>query len=160
MKDLKCRLPDDLWDKINVKSKAEQCSISQYVRLILQKSVGDPEFIMPVRPYRSNCGKDFDEFWQAYPRRNGVRAGKVATLALFRKIPKSDWTKVIAAATNYSASKQATEGFVRDPERFLKKDYWRDWAEKPEVESKYAEVDEIETPKILWACKDEDITPL
>jgi len=81
----------------------------------------------------------FMDFWKAYPRRHGVKVGKVATLALFKKIPKADWTKVTIAAIHYSASQQATEGFVRDPERFLKKDYWRDWVEKPKVESKYAD---------------------
>jgi len=86
---------------------------------------------------------NFDEFWQAYPRRHGVRVGKAATLALFKKIPKrSDWIKVITAAINYSASQQVIDGFARDPERFLKKDYWRDWVEKPKVESRYAEVDD------------------
>jgi len=87
--------------------------------------------------------KYFDEFWQVYPRRNGVKVGKVATMALFRKIPKSDWTEVIVAARNYSVSQQAIDGYVRDPERFLKKDYWRDWVEKPQAESKYAEVDDV-----------------
>jgi len=86
--------------------------------------------------------KNFDEFWQVYPRRNGVRVGKVATLALFKKIPEADWLDVTLAAINYSDSKQVTDGFARDPERFLKKDYWRDWVEKPKVESRYAEVDD------------------
>jgi len=86
--------------------------------------------------------KDFAEFWLVYPRRHGVRVGKVATLALFIRIPKSDWNRVITAATHYSASQQVTDGFARDPERFLKKDYWRDWVEKPKVESRYAEVDD------------------
>jgi len=84
--------------------------------------------------------KDFDEFWKEYPRRNGVRVGKVATLALFKRIPKADWAKVIIAAIHYSTSKQATEGFVRDPERFLKKDYWRDWIVVTPVD-KYAQPD-------------------
>jgi len=84
----------------------------------------------------------FQMFWNEYPRRNGVRVGKAATLALFKKIPKADWTEVTKAAIHYSTSNQVREGYVRDPERFLKKDYWRDWVEKPEVESRYAEVDD------------------
>jgi len=92
--------------------------------------------------------KDFDEFWLAYPRRHGVRVGRLATLALFRKIPEDDWTKVITAATNYSTSNQVIDGYARDPERFLKKDYWRDWLDKPKAESKYAEMgDDLDYPR-------------
>lgn len=71
----------------------------------------------------------FDEFWEAYPKRNGKRIGKEKARELFNKLLPDDQKLCILAARNYGASMRAKEGFIRDPERFLKADYWREWIE-------------------------------
>ena len=79
----------------------------------------------PLRPL-------FDLFWQAYPPRNGKRLGKVSASKLFQKLSQADQEAASKAASNYAASKAAGDGYAKDPERFLKADFWKDWLE-PEV---------------------------
>ena len=70
----------------------------------------------------------FDEFWSVYPQRNGRKVGKQAALKLFVKLDLDDRRAAWRAARNYAAA--AEQGtFVRDAQRFLKDDYWRDWLE-------------------------------
>lgn len=72
----------------------------------------------------------FEEFWKAYPANaKGRKRGKAEAFALWRSIPSSDRAALLAAAKNYAV--EETE-FVRDPERFLKKDWWREWVGPPE----------------------------
>lgn len=71
----------------------------------------------------------FEDFWKAYPKRNGNKVGKAKTLKLFVHLLNGDRELIIKAAENYAASKTAKEGFAKDPERFLKDDYWKDWIE-------------------------------
>ena len=89
---------------------------------------------------------EFEQFWKAYPvNAKGRKVGKKATLALWRKIPASDRGLLMEAATAYG--REQTE-FVRDPERFLKSDYWRDFttpAEKPVRKSRVATAEDLAT---------------
>jgi biotin operon repressor len=71
----------------------------------------------------------FDDFWKVYPKRNGNKVGKAKTLKLFMQLLNGDRELIIKVAENYAASKTAKEGFAKDPERFLKDDYWKDWIE-------------------------------
>jgi len=77
--------------------------------------------------------EDFTWFWEAYPKRNDKRVGKKATYRRWLQICKSDSSmEVFHAAQNYAQSKIArVDGKARDPERFLKDDYWRDWLDGP-----------------------------
>lgn len=65
----------------------------------------------------------FSEFWSIYPKRNGVKAGKVAAQDRFKKLNPEDVDQVIIAAKNYGIN----NGFPKDPAGFLHKDFWRDW---------------------------------
>jgi hypothetical protein len=38
------------------------------------------------------------------------------------------------AIRNYTDSKQAMDGYAKDPIRFLKKNFWRDWIDPPRKE--------------------------
>lgn len=67
---------------------------------------------------------EFDQFWTAYPKRDGRKRGKQATFGEWKKLPAKDRQDVVKAAQNY-----ASEEFIRDPERFLKKGFWRDFIE-------------------------------
>jgi hypothetical protein len=74
----------------------------------------------------------FDEFWKAYPTRNGRRVGRKATVERFAKLTPAEAAECVFAARNYAKSPQVRDGFAKDPERFLKADFWRDWLGEPE----------------------------
>ena len=65
----------------------------------------------------------FEDFWGAYPKRNGKKVGKQAAQRKFEKIPVADLDRVIANARNYGINND----YPKDPERFLKDDFWKDW---------------------------------
>lgn len=73
----------------------------------------------------------FAEFWDIYPTRNGRKVGKKTTAEAFSKISPPDVPLVIQAAKNYAADKRTSEGFAKDPHRFLQSEFWRDWLESP-----------------------------
>ena len=71
---------------------------------------------------------DFETFWILYPKRRGRKAGKTECLEWYKAhIKNGDGALLLEAVKNYSASKEAKDGFSRDPIRFLKKDFWRDF---------------------------------
>jgi len=81
----------------------------------------------------------FEQFWSHYPARNGrPKVGKQPCLLLFRELEESEQADCVQAAKHYAkASKPKSDGsFVpepRDPIRFLRQDWWRDWVEGPAV---------------------------
>jgi len=81
----------------------------------------------------------FEMFWSHYPARHGrPKCGKAPCLLLFRELEESEQADCVQAAKHYAkASKPRADGsFVpepRDPIRFLKQDWWRDWVQGPAV---------------------------
>ena len=73
-----------------------------------------------------------DSFWKIYPLRNGKKVGKENCYKLFLKLNESDREIIKVSVINYSNSKSAIEGYAKDPERFFKNDYWKEW-QKPEI---------------------------
>jgi hypothetical protein len=71
----------------------------------------------------------FEQFWNAYPKRGGKRRGKLKAFNIWKTIPAADRNLVIKAAKNYQ-----TEEYIRDPERFLASDWWRDWIDPAELQ--------------------------
>lgn len=77
----------------------------------------------------------FEQFWAAYPARNGrPKVGKGLCEAKFKELDDADQQACITAAKAYAkASKpRPDDAFVpepRDPIRFLKQDWWRDWVQ-------------------------------
>ena len=70
----------------------------------------------------------FDEFWKVYPSRNGRKLEKDESLKAFIKIRREEFENVVRAAKNYAESKDVQNGIgIRDPKRFLKNDYWKEW---------------------------------
>lgn len=71
----------------------------------------------------------FEKFWSKYPKRNGKKVGKNAALKVFNslKLSDDDFNLLIQATENYNSCE-----FVRDAERFLKNEYWKDWIDGPE----------------------------
>jgi hypothetical protein len=69
--------------------------------------------------------KLFEQFWTVYPTRNGKKVGKKSAKEKFKKLPVEDLPRVIRNAENYGINNE----FAKDPERFLKNDFWKDWDE-------------------------------
>lgn len=74
----------------------------------------------------------FAEFWAAYPKRAGLRRGRKKCVSLWRSIRASERDSVIRGAANFAKSKEAREGYARDPERWLRDQNWIDWQELPD----------------------------
>jgi hypothetical protein len=66
----------------------------------------------------------FAEWWALYPRRNGRKVGKQAAAALFAKVPVEDRELLMAATVAYAAG---CGDYPKDPQRFLAREFWRDW---------------------------------
>jgi len=65
----------------------------------------------------------FELFWEVYPKRKGKKVGKKASLKNFKKITLSNIDRVIKNAKNYGLN----NAYPKDPERFLRNDFWKDW---------------------------------
>ena len=71
----------------------------------------------------------FDQFWAAYPSRDGRKRGKGETFARWKLIDEADYPAIIEAAKHYAKDEQVKKGYAKDPVRFLKHDYWKDFVE-------------------------------
>lgn len=110
------------------------------VQLELDRLVGEGliEIVAPLRyrcvsEVRARLPRDFGfaDFWAAYPRRNGRLVGKAKALERWSKFDKDTRRLALRAAKKYARACEADETIAKDPERFLLKDYWRDWLEDP-----------------------------
>ena len=81
----------------------------------------EPETIKKT-PAINGYSEAFERWWLIYPKRDGRVRGKKNTYPLFNKILKSQYNDLKTATENYSK-----EEFIKDPERFLKNDYWKDF---------------------------------
>ena len=70
---------------------------------------------------------DFGGFWAVYPARDGRKRGKSETFEQWKKMDEKDYLSIIEAAKHYAQDEQVKRGFAKDPVRFLKRDYWRDF---------------------------------
>jgi hypothetical protein len=85
----------------------------------------------PTKETKAEYPAAFEEFWNAYPKRDGRRNGKGKSLKLWMRIPADDRPLVQQAAEIFSRSRLALDNKARDPERFLKDDWWRGWLDEP-----------------------------
>ncbi len=73
----------------------------------------------------------FEEFWQAYPARNGKKLEKAATAALFLKLDPADQALAVQSARNYADALKHQGISPKDPKRWLRDgqghEPWRDW---------------------------------
>lgn len=67
----------------------------------------------------------FDIFWSLYPTRRGKKIGKAEAEIAFSILSPADQEAVLVAVKNYAAS----DTLPKDPVRFIRKDYWREWLE-------------------------------
>lgn len=67
-------------------------------------------------------------FWINYPKRNNVKAGKTECFEfIYKNIKQEEFDDLEKATKNYADSEQAKNNYAKDPIRFLKKNYWKDW---------------------------------
>jgi hypothetical protein len=71
----------------------------------------------------------FDDFWNTYPGRNGKKIGKDQCRDYCKRFKNGERELILTGVKNYAVSKQAVEGFAKDPIRFLKHRAWQDWQE-------------------------------
>ena len=72
----------------------------------------------------------FNEFWKVYPPRNGKKLGKGESQKVFMKLRREELENVVRAVKNYAESNDVQSGIgIRDPKRFLKDDYWKEWVD-------------------------------
>lgn len=85
------------------------------------------------RPTAEGYPVAFEEFWSAYPNRGGRKRGKHKCLGLWKAISSDERQDLLDATRNYAASDEARRDFARDPERFLRANWWRDYLRPGEV---------------------------
>lgn len=95
----------------------------------------------------------FEMFWHAYPQRNGKRVGKQTARKLFKAMKMQDMIQIVQAAKNYAVSERVANGYAKDPERFLKNEFWKDWLEPEEPVQKLSRDAEL-NKKNLEAAKE------
>lgn len=122
----------------NVKQIAEEEEEKEIEKEILyKKEEGDCKEGEEKKINKKEVEEFFEKFWETYPKRGGKRVGKKECLDFIKqKIKQEDWDSLLRATENYAQSDESKDGFARDPIRFLKKDYWRDWVD---VENKKQE---------------------
>lgn len=77
----------------------------------------------------NNNKGDFEEFWNAYPKRNGQRLGKKPSMAQYLKaLRKTTHAEIMAGVRSYAAH---AGNYAKDPMRWLRDEGWAD--EKPEA---------------------------
>jgi hypothetical protein len=73
------------------------------------------------------ASKSFDAWWSKYPHRNGKKVTKDESMSFLKGIKFKEWDLLLTATENYEKSEVVQRGFAKDPIRFLKKSYWKDW---------------------------------
>jgi len=76
----------------------------------------------------------FETFWETYPLRRGKKVGRKKSFEMFQRIPLQDLERVVRNAKNYGIN----NSLPKDPERFLKDDFWQDWDEPAKKTDPYA----------------------
>lgn len=83
---------------------------------------GNGLFVVPRSVKPNSYTFEFEQFWLAYPRRDGSRGSKAGAFANWQKALKLVSVETLMAAVDgYARSKKVTEGFAMDAKRWLGK---------------------------------------
>jgi len=76
----------------------------------------------------SGYSKDYESWWFSYPKRNERRVGKNAAYTQYKKLNEEEKTQLVEATASYKGFLD-NSGFQKpkDPERFLKNEFWKDF---------------------------------
>lgn len=98
------------------------------------KQVSQPNPTQPktntTAPDGASLDASFDEFWTAYPRRNGLRVGRKDACALWHKLTDTDRAEAMAAVVHYGAACDKGLTLAKDAHRWLRGRHWAEW-DKP-----------------------------
>jgi hypothetical protein len=88
--------------------------------------------------------REFDEWWNLYPDRNGKKVGKPEALRKWKRLTLDDRKLVLVATRNYADSSGVRDGIgIKDPHRWLcsgkGNEPWKEWL-SPEQPVKSEEV--------------------
>ncbi len=79
-------------------------------------------------------GDGFQEFWEAYPKREGNADQAGAKLAYYTVIAETNWDRIIAAAKAYAAwcdaEKKTGTPYVKSAKGWLSDGLWKEWEPK------------------------------
>lgn len=74
-----------------------------------------------------NVGPLFDEFWQAWPRRNGKRLGRRDAERLWARLTPAERDLALTGARHYATASDAGLAGAMDAHRWLRAAGWTDW---------------------------------
>lgn len=118
----------------NLKSKFPEppadCGESPQTPALIRESISEnreSRIENSAVPEDDGTAARFQEFWQAYPARNGKKLEKAVTESRFQKLSPADQALAVRAARNYADSLRGQEISAKDPKRFFRDEYWRDW---------------------------------
>lgn len=80
---------------------------------------------------RTDPSYRFDDFWTAYPQRNGKRVGKAKALDRWKKLDYDTKAAAFRGVKNYRAACDAQLQIAKDAERWLRDRCWDDWQDGP-----------------------------
>jgi hypothetical protein len=93
-------------------------------------------FASSVKTKKTFAENDFSAWWSLYPKRNGRRVGKQECILFWKDhLKEQDIEPLMAATRSYAST--VKQGYARDPIRFLKKDYWKDFTSDTPPKPKY-----------------------
>ena len=75
--------------------------------------------------------KFFTEWWEIYPMRDGKKIGKAKALKILLGISDKHYEDIYNATLNYAKDKTVNNYGIKDPERFLKNGYYKEWLKTP-----------------------------
>lgn len=84
--------------------------------------------VEPSRNHHSCDESGFDEFWSAYPPRNGKRIGKAPALAQWRKLSAKKRATAMKGVVPYAAHCRTSTQFAKDAVRWLRDGLYEEWA--------------------------------
>lgn len=86
------------------------------------------------RAERAKAPEGFEDFWQAYPHRNGVKRGRQKAEQKFRTAVRSGVKPdaLVDAANRYRQDRQVIDGYAKDPATWINGKCWEDEIDRPE----------------------------
>ncbi len=80
--------------------------------------------VTPVEPLRG-----FEQFWTAYPKRNGKRLGRGLAEERWKKLSLEERREAYRGALNYAQACDSADQIAKDAERWLRLRCWPEWQE-------------------------------
>lgn len=113
-----------------------------------------------ARDLSPTVDREFERFWNLYPKRSGKRLGKPEALKKWEALNTQDRQQVLVAVQHYASSELAFKNIgIKDPHRWLRSgkddEPWRDWIEPEQrTNGKEGNNGKPQLPRIGFAERD------